>query len=82
MQAQPPGGQKPRTYRKPARKDYLKQKRRKKQAYERIKAVKKQLNYVQRNYKHIEKLIKGLSLECLSNVEYESGGFRNLSPTA
>ena len=43
----------------------------KKSKKERIKAVNKQLNYVQINYKHIDKLInKGVSLECLTGGEY------------
>lgn len=63
---------KPITYRKIARKEYLKvAKRRKVSRKERRKAVKKQLQYIQRNLGNIEKLIeKGVSLEILSKRQY------------
>ncbi|WP_204102146.1 MULTISPECIES: transposase, partial [Spirulina sp. CCY15215] len=63
---------KPITYRKIARKEYLKvAKKRKVSRKERRKAVKKQLQYIQRNLGNIEKLIeKGVSLEILSKRQY------------
>ncbi|WP_017659491.1 IS5 family transposase [Baaleninema simplex] len=66
------GEKRPRTYRKQARKEYLKfSKRKKKSRKERINAVKKQLKYVKRNLEYIEKLIEtGVSLECLSHRQY------------
>ncbi|NER40186.1 MAG: IS5 family transposase [Oscillatoria sp. SIO1A7] len=64
--------QKPRTYRKKARKDYLAiAKKRRTSRKERRKAQKKQLQYIERNLKHIEKLIeKGATLESLSRGLY------------
>jgi len=58
---------KPRTYRKRARKDYLAvAKKRKPSNQEKIKAIKKQLQYLKRNLSYIEKLLKqGASLEWL-----------------
>ncbi|NET62831.1 MAG: IS5/IS1182 family transposase, partial [Symploca sp. SIO2E6] len=48
---------KPKTYRKLARKDYLKvAKKRKPRTKQRKKAIKKQLQYLQRNLGHIERL--------------------------
>ena len=63
---------KPRTYRKKARKDYLAiAKKRRTSRKERKKAQKKQLQYIKRNRKHIEKLIEeGASLEKLSRGLY------------
>ena len=71
-QQQGKGEKKPRTYRKRARKEYLKfAKSKKKSKKERIKEVKKQLKYVKRNRSHIETLIeKGVKLECLNRREY------------
>ncbi|MEG4396267.1 IS5 family transposase [Microcoleus sp. BROC3] len=65
---------KPRTYRKNARKDYLKlAKNRKPSGKERRNAVKKQLQYIKRNLGHIEQLIeKGTSLELLSRRQYRN----------
>jgi IS5 family transposase len=65
---------KPRTYRKKARKDYLKfAKKRKTSGKNRRDAVKKQLQYIKRNLGHIEQLIeKGASLELLSRRQYRN----------
>ena len=64
---------KPRTYRKIARKEFIKiAKKRKVSRKERRKAQKKQLQYIQRNLGSIEKLIeKGSSLEILSRRQYQ-----------
>jgi len=66
--------QKPRTYRKKARKDYLKfAKNRKPSGKERRNAVKKQLQYIKRNLGHIEQLMeKETSLELLSRRQYRN----------
>lgn len=63
---------KPRTYRKLARKEYLKfAKKRRPTRKQRRKAVKKQIEYIQRNLKHIDSLIKkGASLKRLSKRQY------------
>ena len=65
---------KPKTYRKLARKNYLliaKQRKPRKKA--RNQAIKKQLQYISRNLSHIEKLIiKGASLSCLSKKQYKN----------
>jgi transposase, IS5 family len=65
---------KPKTYRKLARKNYLliaKQRQPRKKA--RNQAIKKQLQYISRNLSHIEKLlIKGASLSCLSKKQYKN----------
>nr|WP_144053873.1 IS5 family transposase [Baaleninema simplex] len=65
---------KPGTHRKLARKEYLKfAKKRRPSRKERRNAVKKQLQYLQRNFQNIEKLIeKGASLECLSRRQYRN----------
>ena len=59
---------KPRTYRKKARKDYLKvAKKRRPSRQERRGAIAKQLQYIKRNLSHIEKLInEGAELTSLS----------------
>ncbi len=64
---------KPRTYRKKARKDYLKvAKKRKPKGKEVRVAIRKQLQYIKRNLSHIEKLIEaGSSLEALNKKEKE-----------
>lgn len=64
--------QKPRTHRKLARKEYLKfAKKRKPSRKDRRHAVKKQLQYLKRNFGHIEKLLEeGASLEGLNRAEY------------
>ena len=71
-QRQGQGEKKPRTDRKIARKEdlkFVKSKNRSKK--KRINAVEKQLIYVKRNIKHIDKLIKkGATVECLLKKEY------------
>ncbi len=64
---------KPRTYRKRARKDYLAvAKKRKVNFKERRKAIKKQLQYIKRNLTHIQQLTSdGISLLKLSNRQYK-----------
>ncbi len=64
---------KPRTYRKKARKDYLKiAKKRRVSRKERSDAIGKQLQYVKRNLSHIEKLINsGAELSSLSPRRYK-----------
>ena len=64
---------KPRTYRKKARKDYLKiAKKRRVSRKERRDAIAKQLQYIKRNLSHIEKLINsGAELSSLSPRQYK-----------
>ncbi len=64
---------KPRTYRKKARKDYLKvAKKRLVSRKERTEAIAKQLQYIKRNLSHIEKLINsGAELSSLSPKKYK-----------
>lgn len=64
---------KPRTYRKRARKDYLIVARKKKvKSSERRQAIKKQLQYIKRNLAHIQQLMNaGASLLELSNRQYK-----------
>jgi hypothetical protein len=64
---------KPRTYRKRARKDYLKvAKKRRCSQKERREAIKKQLQYIKRNLSQIEKLIEGgAELSSLSKRNYK-----------
>ncbi|MEH1916808.1 IS5 family transposase [Nostoc sp.] len=64
---------KPRTYREVARKDYLQvAKKRRVSQKERSKAIKKQLQYIKRNFSHFEQLVlSGASLENLSNRQYK-----------
>ncbi|NER26057.1 MAG: transposase, partial [Symploca sp. SIO1C2] len=64
---------KPKTYRKLARKDYLKvAKKRKPRTKQRKKAIKKQLQYLRRNLGHIEQLMQaGALLEGLSAAQYK-----------
>ena len=64
---------KPRTYRKKARKDYLKMaKKRRTSRKERTEAIFKQLQYIKRNLSHIEKLINsGAELSSLSPRQYK-----------
>lgn len=65
---------KPKTYRKLARKSYLKiAKQRKPRKKARAGAIKQQLQYIKRNLSHIEKLlIEGASLLCLNRLEYKN----------
>ncbi|NEP59142.1 MAG: hypothetical protein F6K31_19310 [Symploca sp. SIO2G7] len=64
---------KPKTYRKLARKDYLKvAKKRKPRTKQRKKAIRKQLQYLHRNLGHVEQLMQsGASLEGLSAAQYK-----------
>ena len=67
------GGRKPRTYRKKARKDYLKvAKKRRPTRKERREAIAKQLKYIKRNLSHIKNLIiSGADLTNLSRRKYK-----------
>ena len=64
---------KPRTYRKKARKDYLKiAKKRRVSQKERKDAIAKQLQYIKRNLSHIENLVNsGAELSSLSRRQYK-----------
>ena len=64
---------KPRTYRKKARKDYLKvAKKRRVSRKERTDAIAKQLQYIKRNLSHIENLVNsGAELSSLSSRKYK-----------
>ncbi|MEL6463079.1 MAG: IS5 family transposase [Cyanobacteria bacterium J06621_15] len=66
-------GKKPRTYRKIARKNYLKvAKKRRPRQRQRRNAIKKQLQYIKRNLSHIKKLITvGATLSSLSKRQYK-----------
>jgi transposase, IS5 family len=62
---------KPRTYRRLARKDYLLvAKKRKPSKKQRKKAIKKQLQYVQRNLRSIDKIVNEVGLKVLSSRHY------------
>jgi transposase, IS5 family len=65
---------KPKTYRKLARKDYLKvAKKRKPRKKERRKVIKKQLQYIKRNLSSVEQLVQaGASLDVVSNKQYKN----------
>ncbi len=65
---------KPRTYKKKARKDYLKvAKKRRPSRKERREASAKQLQYIKRNLSHIDKLIdSGAELSSLTRTQYKS----------
>ena len=65
--------QKPRTYRKKARKDYLKvAKKRRPSRQERREAIAKQLQYIKRNLSHIENLLNsGVKLNNLTPNKYK-----------
>jgi len=64
---------KPRDYRKEARKQYLKTAKSKRLSNaKRRKAIRKQLNFVKRNLKHIESLEKSTSLTTLSRTNYRN----------
>ncbi len=67
------GNKKPRTYRKKARKDYLKvAKKRRPSRQERRRAIAKQLQYIKRNLSHIENLVSsGADLSSLSPSKYK-----------
>ena len=64
---------KPRTYRKLARKEYLKVAKQKRPSrHQKRKAIKKQLNYLKRNLSHIAKLVElGASLDSLNKKQYK-----------
>ena len=64
---------KPKTYRKKARKNYLKiAKQRKPRKKARLRAIQQQLQYIKRNLSNIEKLlIEGASLGYLNRLEYK-----------
>lgn len=66
--------EKPRTYREKARKDYLEVAKKRRPSSKQIrKAVRKQLQYIQRNLAHIDRLIQaGASLSWLSKKLYRS----------
>ena len=67
----PERGSKPRTYRQKARRDYLKAaKMRRLSARQRRKAIKKQLGYLARNLKSINKLGERVGLSVLKNSLY------------
>ena len=65
---------KPRTYRNLARKDYLAvAKQRRSTRNTKIKALKKQLQYIKRNASHIEQLVEsGATLQSLSKKQYKT----------
>jgi len=64
---------KPRTYRKKARKDFLKAIKSKMKAFGAVrKAVGKQLHYVRRNLEHIKDYVNNDRLKMLSRVEYRN----------
>lgn len=68
-QNQDPEKNKPRTYRKLARKEYLKvAKKRRASQKERRKAIKKQIQYIKRNLAHIDGMGE---LQCLSKYHYK-----------
>lgn len=64
---------KPKTYRKKARKSYLKiAKQRKPRKKARLRAIKQQLQYIKRNLYHVKNLLhQGSSLCCLSKKQYK-----------
>lgn len=68
------GSTKPRTYPKVARKDFLTyQKKRSSGSKATCKAIRKQLNYINRDLGHIDMLLdKGISLSVLSKSEYRN----------
>jgi transposase, IS5 family len=71
--AMPKGKRKPRTYRQKARQDFLKvSKSRKVRQNTFRKAIRKQLGYLRRNLKHIEKQSRIVSLSVLSNRQYKN----------
>ena len=67
------GNKKPRTYRKKARKDYLKVARKRRPSrQERKSAIAKQLQYIKRNLSHIENLVNsGADLSSLALSKYK-----------
>lgn len=67
-------GKKPKTYRNLARKNYLKVAKNRKPSRKEIrKAIRKQLQYIKRNFSHINQLSQTReALEVLSNSQYKS----------
>ena len=71
--AMPKGTQKPRTYRQKARQDFLKVSKSRKVRQKTLrKALRKQLGYLGRNLKHIEKQCQRISLSELSPRQYKN----------
>jgi hypothetical protein len=71
--AMPKGTQKPRTYRQIARQDFLKVSKNRKVRQKTLrKAIRKQLGYLGRNLKHIEKQCQSISLSGLSHRQYKN----------
>jgi hypothetical protein len=71
--AMPKGTLKPRTYRQKARQDFLKVSKRRKVRQKTLrKAIRKQLGYLGRNLKHIEKQCQSVSLSELKNRQYKN----------
>jgi hypothetical protein len=61
---------KPRTYRQKARKEYLSVAKRKNRSAKFVrKALKKQVGYLKRNIKHIDKFLEGGKILCPKNIE-------------
>jgi IS5 family transposase len=70
--AMPKGSRKPRTYRQTARRDFLKVSKNRNVRQKTLrKAIRKQLGYLRRNLKHIEKQCQIVSLSELSNRQYK-----------
>jgi transposase, IS5 family len=67
-------GNKPKTYRNLARKNYLQVAKKRKPSRKEIrKAIRKQLQYIKRNLGHIERLMQsGAGLELLTSTQYKS----------
>ena len=64
---------KPRTYRETAHKDFLNISKSKRPKANQIrKAIRKQLNYIKRDFRIIEDLVKSSPLELLSNKQYQN----------
>jgi len=64
---------KPRTYRQKARKDYLAVAKQKKSGYKKVrKAIGKQLCYLRRNLKNIDKMVSKGLLICLNKKQYRN----------
>lgn len=71
--AMPKGTPKPRTYRQKARQNFLKVSKNRKVRQKTLrKAIRKQLGYLRRNLKHIEKQSQNVSLSELSHRQYKN----------
>jgi len=71
--AMPKGTRKPRTYRQKARQDFLKVSKSRKVRHKTLrKAIRKQLGYLRRNLKHMEKQCQVVSLSELSHRQYKN----------